>query len=250
MHIDTCGLYQYSSLNTPEVISEIEWFKAPKSAADIVLSQECPQSKYKQNSPDRFGVDCSEFDGIVLPLQMPDDRSVKSVGTGWDFWAFVANAAKKYGKHLLLKQHPLAGSDQYDFAQRICNEHGCRQALTDHSCLKKCKFVLTYNSTFAVDAMLRGVRVAQFTPGYFYRTGAVTWTGGEFPDDVPDTTERAQKLCDWLIWRYCFNFEQPGEQWVRMLKAYAGGIRIAPLPLEFSYAMNLQYAKDNHKTVF
>jgi hypothetical protein len=250
MHIDAIGLYKESMLNTPEILSEIAWFKAPRSAADIVLSQECPQSKYKQNSPDRYGVDMSHWDGVVLPLQMPHDRSVTTEGEPWDFWKFVEGAAKKYGKHLLLKQHPLAGSDQFSYAQRIANQHGCTVALTDHSCLKKCKFVIVYTSSFSVDAMIRGVRVAQFKPGYFYRTGAVEYTAGEYPDDVPDRTEQAQRLCDWMIWRYCFNFEQPGKQWVEMLRSFAGSTRLAPLPPEYSYAMNLQYAVDSRKTIF
>lgn len=250
MHIDSLGLYQHSCLSQPEILGEIEWFKAPRSASDIVLSADNPQSKYRQNGTDRWGEDTSTWDGIVIPLQVPNDRSINSVGDCWDFWRFVEGAAKKYGKNLLLKQHPLCGSDQFQYAQRICEEHGSRIAITDFSCLKNCKFVFVYNSTFSVDAMLRGVRVAQFAPGYFSRTGAVEYTAGDYPDELPDRTEKAYKLCDWLMWRYCFCFEQPGERWIEMLRSFASSTRMAPLPIDFSYGANLEYAKDNHKTIF
>jgi hypothetical protein len=237
MHLDMAGLYAKSSFNTPEGMAEVLRYKAPKAAADIVLSGQIPPSKYKQHEED------VSWDGIVLPLQVPHDRSVIYVGNQDHFWTFVEGAAMKYRKSLFIKVHPMTSGNDLVRATNIATRYGSTVGKTNHSVLDRCKFVLTYNSTFAIDAMVRGVRVAQFAPGYFYKTGAVTYTAGEYPDEVPDTRDVAYRLCDFLIWRYCFVFDQPPEMWVSLLTTFAGSLQRFPLPEALSYGANLQHVK-------
>jgi len=86
--------------------------------------------------------------------------------------------------------------------------------------------------------IIRLVKVAQFAPGYFWQTGAVDYTAWSFLRDVKDNREWAQKVCDFMIWKYCFNFTQSAEAWVKMLRAVSKSNELFPIPEEFVYAHN------------
>jgi hypothetical protein len=85
---------------------------------------------------------------------------------------------------------------------------------------------------------MRDVNVAQYAPGYFYRTGAVTYTNGRIPEpeEVTDRQERAEQVLNFLIWRYCFYSKCDPQTTIRILDAYARSSELFPLPEELSYA--------------
>lgn len=233
MHIDMCGLYAKSSFNSPEALAEVYSYQPPKTAADIVLAGGFFHTKYRQSG------EPIDWHGIVLPLQIPGDRSVRSVATSSKYWEFVEGACKKYGKNLLLKWHPMASETEWACAQFFANQYGSRLVRTDHSCLKHCKFVLLYNSTFAMDCFVRSIPVAQFAPGYWYETGAVTYTDGEYPGAVEDTVELGHKIANWCIWRYCFPYSFSAEKWIELLRHFSSSKDRWPLPENLSYAGNV-----------
>ena len=236
-HLDTVGLYQHSSLCTPSALKAIEKYKAQISACDIVSNGK-QSSKYPQGEdPEWRGKDI-EWEGIVLALQNPIDRSVRSVASPEDYYRFVEDACKFYGKNLFIKLHPWNSGEKGDKLRAIANKHGVRAAKINHRIIEKCKFVLVFNSTFAVDCMLRNVPVAQYAPGYFYQNPAVQYTQYTFPLDVETDIAFGQKTCDFLIWKYCYNHSMPTEKWVQMFDVFARDRSMFPMQEEFSYASN------------
>jgi hypothetical protein len=244
IHIDQHGLYGKSSFNHPEAVAEIEAFKAPKPVAELVAEKLIPNSKYRQ------GVPVQRWDGVVLAMQVPHDRSVKSVGHYDAYWDFYRGACAHYGKHLYVKLHPLNTAAVKKQAMEIAVEHGCCIGETDHSVLAYCKFVLVYNSTFCVDCFVRRVPVAQFAPGYFYKSGAVTYTEGTYPDDVNDTVPFASRVADFCAYRYCFNYNQPLEQWIAMLRHFASSDALFPMQEQWCYVRNLHHGSQKWTYVF
>jgi len=242
MHIDTVGSYQWSSLNTPEGICEIESFTPKKSALDIVLRGNLPTSKYSQGQyPEYKEKEVFSWDGVVLALQNPGDRSVRKVASPEEYMIFIEEACRYYGKKLFLKLHPWNTGEIEEVLQKIANRYGCIAAKVDHRVIENCEFVLIFNSSFAVDCMIRSVRVAQYAPGTFWQTGAVKYTKYGFPFDICDSTiSRGHKLCDFLVWRYCFNMHMSVEMWVKMLREFSCSTKMFPLSEEFCYAENCE----------
>lgn len=236
-HIDTMGLYKQSSLNSYLGWEEIEDFVAPMHCSEVIEQSGLRKSKYNQTNNQ------INWDGVVLALQNPGDRSVLNVGSTEDYYQFVRDACKYYGKNLFLKLHPWNNGDIAKRLTDYANEFGCSIAKCNHSCLENCKFVLVWNSSFAVDCFVRGIPVAQYAPGYFYQTPAVTYTAYQFPDFVDDTTDYGFDLADFLLWRYCFNIAQPIERWVEMLRSFAYSGELFPLEEEFCYANNTHWSK-------
>lgn len=229
LHIDTLGLYSQCSLNTPYANQLIRNFKSPKSATDIILRGKNPPSKYKQ-----AGEDCT-WSGVVLALQNPGDRSVHRGSSTEDYYKFVEGACKFYGKNLFLKLHPWNSGDIEARFRSIAAQYGSSIGRVNHTVLEKCKFCLVYNSTFAVDCLLRGVKVAYYAPGYFYQAPGVFYTSYQLPDEVPDLVIDGYKLCDFLVWKYCWNQKMPISRIVELLRHYADSKDMFPLPMELSY---------------
>lgn len=230
VHIDR-EIYQGATLNTPEGLAAIAAYKAPKSAHEVVFGGEVPTSKYKQRGAQ------ARWDGVVLALQRPRDRSTRMVGPVEAYYDFVNGACKKYGKRLYMKEHPSGASD-YQCWRDMANKYGCALGKVDHSVIEHCEFVLLYNSTFAVDCFLRGVPVCQFAPGYFWKTKAVTYTNGEYPEERVDTVASGSQLADFLIWKYCFNKKQPDELWAKTLALFSSSKELFPLTEELAYGNN------------
>jgi hypothetical protein len=233
-HLDTRGLWATSSLNLPEAQKQIEAYEAPKPAHEIVFNGKCNDSKFEQHGTK------AEWHGVVLAAQNPHDRSISTVspsGTEEEYWQFFAGACGHYGKHLFVKFHPQDSGATVQKARGIMRDWGCSGDYVDHSVIEHCKFVLLFSSTYSIDAMLRGKRVAQYAPGYFYRTGAVTYTDWTYPDDVEDTEWKERKLLDFLVWRYCFCHLMPHEDLVAAVNAFAVATEdvLFPLPEELSY---------------
>jgi len=235
-HIDTVGLYRFSSLNTTHAAAYVRKFQAPRSAAEIILGGSLPPSKYRQSGRGEIA-----WDGVVLACQNPADRSVLRGHSVADYWRFYTGACVRYGAHLFVKLHPWNGGDVERRMREIAAENGCRCEKTNHGVIKKCKFVLVFNSTFAVDCFVRRVPVAQFAPGYFWMTNAVTYTRYRYPDDVGDTVDAGSRLADFLIWRYCFNIAMPIDKWVRFFRHLSVSTAVFPVSDEFAYATNLSY---------
>lgn len=234
-HIDIAGLYQQSSLCTPQALQEIEKFNAPVPAIDIL--KKLPQSsKYPQGQDPRISEDF-EWQGIVLASQNPYDRSIRAVGSSGDYFEFFENACKFYGKDLFVKLHPWNSGEVGEKLCKIAKDNGVQAAKINHRIIKNCKFVLVYNSTFSVDCMIRGIPVAQYAPGYFYQNSAVEFTNGEYPSDIKTDIDFGYKTCDFLMWRYCFDHSMPGERWIEMFRSLPRR-EMFPIPEDFCYARN------------
>ena len=233
-HLDTVGLYQHSSLCTPQALKEIENFDADVSASEIV--KKAPQtSKYKQGE-DNHGV--VEWDGVVLALQNPGDRSIRSVASPAQYYEFVENACKHYGSDLFIKLHPWNSGEVGERLRAIAYKYGINAAKINHRIIEHCKFVLVFNSTFSVDCMLRNIPVAQYAPGYFYQNPAIKYTCYTFPNDIKTNLSFGQKTCDFLMWKYCFDHLMPAEKWIKMFNHFAKDRSMFPMPRELSYAYN------------
>lgn len=233
MHIDTNGLYSNCSLNTPQAQKMIDEFKAPKSATDIILNGRLPKSKYTQAGGDVY------WDGVVLALQNPSDRSIHRGSSTEDYYRFVEGACKFYNRNLYLKLHPWNSGDVEKRLTEIANKYGSIIGRANHSVIENCKFVLVYNSTFAVDCLIRGVKVAYFAPGYFWQTKAVQYTNYQYPDDINTNVDNGYKLCDFMIYKYLFNQGMNIEKWINMLKHFSISKELFPINDEFCYANNI-----------
>ena len=229
MHADPMGIYSASTFNTPEGMRQVMAYRPEKPAAELLLGENL--TKYRQDSED------VPWEGIVLPLQVPTDRAILSVGTTDEYWTFVEGACKKYGDNLLLKVHPCSGCVDRARAMGLAEKYGTRYAGTNYSCLRRCKFVLVYNSTFAMDAFVLGAPVCQFAPGYWYQSGAVLYTEGEYPDDCDrSTVEVGTRVADFCVWRYCWSWEVlTAAQWRELLTIFARSAQLFPLPECLSY---------------
>lgn len=236
-HLDTTGLYQHSSLCTPNAIREIDKFDAPVSAHDIIFGMD-QQSKYQQGEDKEWNSKEVEWDGIVLALQNPADRSIRSVASPQQYYQFVEDACKYYGSDLFIKLHPWNSGEVGNRLRAIADKYGVVSAKISHRVIRNCKFVLVFNSTFSVDCMLRNVPVAQYAPGYFYQNPAIQFTNHTFPEEVKTDLGFGQKTCDFLAWKYCFDHSMPAERWIEMFEYFAGSREMFPMPEEFSYARN------------
>jgi hypothetical protein len=234
-HLDLCGLWKLCSLNTNAAQKIISEFKPIRRTQDVIaLHPKVWPNKYTQTERKR------KWDGIVLAAQIPSDRAVTHCSPSAksdEYWQFVRNACKYYGKDLFVKIHPrCVGQSANDHAS-IAHSHGCGVGDVDLGVIRNCQYVITYNSTFAVDAWLLGKRVVQFAPGYFFRTGAVTFTHREIGKGPEDTREREQQLLDFLFYRYCYYEHMELPEFVDMLEAFACADDgdLFPLPEILSY---------------
>jgi len=236
-HIDSVGLYQFCSLNLPEAQEAIRSFNAPIPAAKILRDNNIYPSKYHQVR------DGTVWDGVVLAGQRAEDRSIWIGHSKTDYYDFVQGACEYYGKHLFIKMHPCSSPETMKFMEHLASDYGCKAAKSGHNLLQKCKFVITFNSTFVVDCLLHGVPVAQFAPGYFWNVKPVLYTHYQYPDDVPRDPDLGQKVCDFLIWRYCFLLSMKGSKWVDMIRHFARSRQLFPMTDEFCYATNARDLK-------
>ena len=233
MHIDTIGLYANSSLNTVMGRNAIMEFNAPKSAREIILQGKHPPSKYRPIG------EAVSWNGVVLALQNPSDRSIHRGSSTLDYFRFVEMACIHYKEQLFLKLHPWNSGEIEQRFRALAAEHGCSIGRVSHAVIENCKFVLVYNSTFVVDCLIRGVAVAQFAPGYFYQCPGVNYVAYQFPDELESNPEDGFKLCDFLVWRYCFDQGMPIEKLVELFRHYANSRDLFPLPEELSYGARM-----------
>lgn len=234
MHIDTQGLYQFSSLNSAAGVRAITEFAPPDSALALMKSAKLPDSKYRQPESD------IEWEGVVFACQNPTDRSIHSVASTEDWWRFYEECCRYYGSKLFVKLHPWNCADVERRIREVANTFGCDVALAGHAVIKNCDHVVLFNSTFSIDCMVRGVRVKQGAPGYFYQTGAVTYCAGDPSVDLQETRFQAQRLVEFLAWKYCFSMDCDLEAWRRRLLHFAASSELFPLQEEDSYGAYLK----------
>lgn len=239
IHIDRYGLYQNSSLATAEGVKAIDEFTPPYSAVEKYLRSSMPHSKYRQTDNDQT------WDGVVLAAQNPADRSVQAVCSTGDYWRWVKSVCRNYKKHLFIKLHPWNSGDVLKRYQELAKEYGCSIGKTNHSVISNCRFVILWNSSFAVDCFMRGVNVVQCAPGYFWQTKAVLYAEGLLPSYPGDTINEGYKLAEFLLHRYCFNMAMPESSWIELLKIYAYSHLMFPLPPHLSYAAFIDAEEKN-----
>jgi len=236
-HIDTVGLYQYSSLNTPTAIKAIAEYDAKVSAKELVGRMK-GRSKYPQGQDPEWKIaDVSDAE-IVLACQEPHDRSIRSVTSPENYYKFIEDACKFYGDSLFIKLHPWNSGESGERIRQIAKNYNVRAAKVNHRVLENCKFCLVFNSTFAVDCFVRDVPVAHYAPGYFYQLPAVEYTEFTFPTDIKTDLQFAQKTCDFLIWNYCFDHSMSVDKWIEIFEIFAKSNKMFPLPERLSYATN------------
>ena len=121
----------------------------------------------------------------------------------------------------------------------IANKYNTRIGRFGHSVLDNCSFCLVYSSGFAFDCFLRDVPVAVFSPSYFWQTKAVTYTSRTFPNKVNDTVEYANKLADFVVWRYMFDMQQSSGKWLDMFRHVNQSKELFPINDTFCYAKSI-----------
>jgi hypothetical protein len=234
MHIDTLGLYQFSSLNSAEARREIDSFSAPIPARQLIEQAPLPKSKYRQPQEEL------EWNGVVFACQNPADRSVHSVASTGDWWRFYEESCRYYGSTLFVKLHPWNSGEIEQRMRDVAGRYGCTIGRAGHRVIETCEHVVLFTSTFSVDCMLRDIPVKQGAPGYFWQTGAVSYCAGDPRTPLEETHAEASQLVDFLAWRYCFTMDCSLDDWKVRLRAFANSPKLFPLEESQSYAAYLK----------
>jgi hypothetical protein len=234
IHIDRYGLYPFASFNLESARKYIESY-IPKVTAKQLFEEGKLQSKFKQP------VIKEKWDGVVLMCQHPTDRSILKAGTTKQYYEFVEEACKYYGKKLLLKVHPVNSNEIVETVKSIAMKYDSTVDKVGIDIIKTCEYVVLYNSTVVVDCLLREVPVLQYAPGYFWKTGTVDFSDRKFRTPIKTDTEYNYKFCDFLAWKYCFHMHSPINIWNKIFDCYANATELFPLSEKYSYA---QYVID------
>lgn len=236
--IDTVGNYQSLSLNTPDGYREVADFDlgGRESARDIIFNR--PVNQQSKFNADYNESDITEWEGPILILQNPTDRSIFNTTSKENYLKFVNDACKYYGDKLFVKFHPWNSNEHYKLMEDIVKPHGCSYGKARMSIIDKAEFCLAYNSTFAVDALLRGVPYVQYGMGTFYQSYGVIWSHGTLPNSVERYSDLDQ-LPNFLIHKFCFNKHMNKHKFAAMVKHYSESKFMFPMTGEYSYANNL-----------
>ena len=241
-HIDK-NIFSKSSLNMDGIDKIIYKYYYPADATELYNKNLLTQ-KYFQK-PDTI----ENWDGFVLIAQRPIDYSILDAGTPKDYFDFFESQCKYFGKRLFIKKHPreisrgkihqtTSGmSETYDrFIRRMCKKYKCQSGHVNTSIIDNAEGIISYNSTFCVDAALRGKHVMQYAPGYFYKSGLVQYTDRKLCSVSVNIDEDYKKtFLNFLLWKYCFHEAQP-VNWTRnIFYTYADSSETFPLPMEYSY---------------
>lgn len=235
--IDTVGNYQHSSLNSKEGYVAVEEFDLNNrpSAREIIFN--LPSHKQSKYNAEHGTDENYEFE-VVLALQNPSDRSILSVSSTKKYFEFVEQCCKYYGKSLFVKMHPWNTGDKYDVLAKLVDKYGCNYGKSPMSIINRADFVISYNSTIAIDCLLRDVPYVQYAMGTFYNAYGIIFSRYTFPHKIT-RIENASKLCDFLIHRYCFHKKMDPIQFKNMLIHYSTSNKMFPMIDEFSYANNV-----------
>jgi hypothetical protein len=150
---------------------------------------------------------------------------------------FIDDCCKFYGESLFVKFHPWNSGEIYIEIENIVKKYKCKYGKAKIDIIKKASFCISYNSTFAIDALLRDVPYVQYAMGTFFNSYGIIYSEGTFPTSVKKV-EDAHKLCDFLIHKFCFNKTMEVGRFANMVKHYAKSNKMFPMTDEFSYANN------------
>jgi hypothetical protein len=174
--------------------------------------------------------------GVVLAAQGPG-ASVHHVSpsrSAKEYWHFVEAAVRAHQSRLLIKMHPKAGGSIRERHEALAASCGSEVGFYPSSIVDHCEYVLTFNSTFAVEALGRGVPVAQYAPGALSDTGAVTYTHWRLPRQPPQLKKAARALLGFLLFRYCFPVP-PWDVVRQVIALYRERTSLFPISEELSY---------------
>jgi capsule polysaccharide export protein KpsC/LpsZ len=239
-YIDTIGNYQTSSLNTLEAYKEIDNFdlNSKKTAKEIIFNL-APNQRSKYNAEHSEPKNKNlQWKNVVLALQNPSDRSIYSVTTQKAYFEFVENCCKYYGSKLFVKMHPWNSGEIYDQFALIAKKYNCEYGKAPISIIENCEFVISFNSTFAIDCLLREVPYVQYGLGTFYNTYGINYSKQTFPSTVTNI-KNASKLCDFLIYKYCFNKQMSKDKYAKMIHHFSKSNEMFPMNDDLCYAYNL-----------
>ena len=235
--IDTVGSYQNCSLNTKKAFDIIANFElnGKKTAKEIIFNfKEHDQSKYNAT----FGR-TERFDQkIVLACQNKDDRSIGYPHSSKVYFEFIEQCCKFYGKNLFIKLHPWNSGELAEPYYEIAKKYNCEIGKCHMSLIKNKEFVISFNSTIAVDCVLRDVPYVQYAMGTFWNCFGIHYSNYSFPISI-NPISNAEKLVDFLIYKYCFNKNMDPNTYAKMLYMYATSKEIFPLTEEYCYANNI-----------
>ena len=197
-----------------------------------------PKNKQSKYNADYNETTITSWSGPILILQNPKDRSILSVTSTENYLNFIEDCCKFYGEKLFVKFHPWNSNEIYTKLEAIIKPYGCKYGKARMSIIDNAEFCISFNSTFAVDALLRGVPYVQYAMGTFFNAYGIIYSEGNFPTEVK-RIEDSYKLCDFLIHKFCFNHKMSKEKFAKMVKHYANSKEMFPMIDEFSYANNI-----------
>lgn len=235
--IDTVGAYQCCSLNTKSAYEAISNFDlGNRKSARQIISKLQPHKQSKYNAT--FGR-IEPFDqNIVLACQSAKDRSIGYPHCSKVYFEFIEKCCKFYGKNLFVKLHPWNSGELAEPYYEIAKKYNCEIGKCHMSLIHNKEFVIAFNSTIAVDCILRNVPYVQYAMGTFWNCFGIHYSSYTFPisvDPIPD----AYKLADFLIYRYCFNKQMNKKKYIDMIYHYMASNDIFPMNESFCYANNI-----------
>lgn len=235
--IDTVGGSQFCSLNTSDGYNRVKNFKLlnRKSAHEIIFSlPPIRRSKFNAEHGNIKDTNCE----VILALQNPSDRSIMSVTNKKMYYQFVEDCCKFYGKNLFVKMHPWNNGEILERFVAISEKYGCSYGKAPIDIIKKCNFVISYNSTMAIDCLLRSVPYVQYGMGTFFNAYGIIFSNHSFPTSASLVSDHHQ-LCDFLIHSYCYYKGMSKEKFADMINHFISSNDMFPMIDEFSYATNV-----------
>lgn len=235
--IDTLGGSQFCSLNTKDGYEAVKHFSLnnKKSAKEIVYNLP-PHRRSKFNA--QYGEVKNITAEVVLALQNPGDRSIMSVTNRKTYFQFVEDCCQFYGSKLFVKLHPWNNNEILEQFKNIASKYGCECGKAPIDILSQCNFVISYNSTIAIDCLLRDIPYVQYGLGTFFNSYGIIFSNHTFPTSITKS-DNGQQLCDFLIHKYCYYKSMPVQLFANMIKHYANTHDMFPMIDEFSYANNI-----------
>ena len=234
--IDTIGNYQTSSLNTKYAFDIISNFDLGnrKSAKDIIFNLPTyQQSKYNAD----FGSEKIKWKGVVLAVQNPSDRSINIVTNINNYYKFIEKCCKFYGKNLFVKMHPWNSGEIYKQITTIAKTYNCSYGYAPVSIIDECEFVISYNSTFAIDCILRDIPYVQYGMGTFFNAFGIHYSNHQFPTNITKI-ENSINLANFLVHKYCYKKDVTKQKYAEMIKHFSVSNDMFPMTDQFSFASN------------
>lgn len=97
--------------------------------------------------------DSSQYD-IGIPLQVEDDSNILAFNNGWTNMELIKYTYSKLSQNILIRKHP-GGHLDYD---KVC-PNKMDDSISAIEFIKKCKKIITINSSTAFEAVLLGKRI-------------------------------------------------------------------------------------------